>query len=57
VPRAQPDVDPDDSPAALGYAGPSRHEDDVGRIGVDLRGHAARGERLHDRVLHYPTQL
>ena len=40
-----------------GVAGAADDEHDVGRVGVDLRPHAARGQRLDDRVLHHSAQL
>ena len=40
-----------------GRPGAPRDEDDVRRVGVDVRRHPARRERLHDRVLHDAAQL
>ena len=55
--RAAADVDTDDGAPALRRSGATDDEHDVGRVGVDLRPHAAKGERLDQRVLHHSAQL
>ena len=55
--RAAADVDPDNGTPALRVAGAADDEDDVGRIGVDLRLHSSEGQGFDQRVLHDATQL
>ena len=57
MPRAAADVDAHDRPPRVGRAGAAHDEHDVGRIGVDVGGHASGRQRLDERVLDDAAEL